>query len=522
MHNQYYFKYIKYKNKYIKLRNALFNPNLAIRKLINTNISILNTNIRKLTDNEIDFAIIDDKTIKNNKINNGVWTDLPNELYIIGDIHGDFYALKQSLELTGCVEFDKYDQNLDFNNDTKLFTLKDGCQYYSIENNNVRWNKNKINSFIVIAGDIIDRCRPCRSLNPKCINTINDENCDYQMFKLLLDLNKDAMNYGSRIIIVLGNHEILNLNNDLRYVSNKGIKDETRLTKLKTLIYDNILNIYGIVRINRYIIVHGGINDIFFENVNRIFNNKLENNTTETIEIYNEYLRNSLLGLSNSTTLNNLEDISPVWDRTIGGFKSLNSNQCKKIFIDNILNIKPYNNNHHLKIIVAHCPQFIEFKNINLCNCDEFENRIYRIDIGMSIAFDSYKINNELNNLLDKINTDNILQIEPTEFLNYNKDDSKTRVVSILQIDKHTEKTLNGKLSIKYFYDTAFKNDKDKYRYLLSDLKKIITANLKIALTAEKIYILNKSLVKINILLDYLINNKINNIFDFIANKLFS
>ena len=28
----------------------------------------------------------------------GVWEEMPNELYVIGDIHGDFFALKQSLE----------------------------------------------------------------------------------------------------------------------------------------------------------------------------------------------------------------------------------------------------------------------------------------------------------------------------------------------------------------------------------------------------------------------------------------
>jgi hypothetical protein len=74
---------------------------------------------------------------------NGIWNTLPNELYVIGDIHGDFYALKQSLELTGCVKFDPYDTTeivKEFGENIKLI---DGCEYYINNMNKIKWNPKK-------------------------------------------------------------------------------------------------------------------------------------------------------------------------------------------------------------------------------------------------------------------------------------------------------------------------------------------------------------------------------------------
>jgi hypothetical protein len=404
-------------------------------------------------------------------LNNGVWSDLPTELYVIGDIHGDFFALKQSLELTGCVEFDPYTDHLHYNQESKLYYLEDGCQFYSLDKKNIRWNPNKRNTTIVFAGDLIDRCRPHKKLNPECLNTVNDENCDYLILKLLFNLNKEANKYDSNIIVILGNHELLNLQDDLRYVSRKGISDKFRLDNLKNLIKENINNIYGLVRISNYVIVHGGINDIFFKKVNEIFNEKLVN--METIQIYNEYIRNYILhSISSELENETYTKISPFWDRTIGGFENLNTDQCLNIFTNNILNIK--DNIDNLKIIVAHCPQFTVRKSIDVVNCEEFKGRIFRIDIGMSRTFDFYKSYEEVNDLLHKLELPNY-----REFYNYGLNDEVNRKASLLKINREKEEIITGKLSIDYFYETAFSNNRDKYLYLLSDLKKIVQDNIK-------------------------------------------
>jgi hypothetical protein len=481
-----------YNNKLNEYNNTSIINSSPIYNL-NNESSLFNENnqiYRKLTNNEI----LNTDSIDNNN-NLGVWNKLPNELYVMGDIHGDFFALKQSLELTGCVDFDSYDEKLKYDLNNKLYTLNDGCDYYTV-GNNVRWNKYKKNCYIVFAGDIIDRCRPNNLLN--CYNTINDENCDYKILKLLFDLNLEANKYNSKIIIVLGNHELLNLNthlNNFKYVSQKGKNDNKRLININELIDNNKNNIYGIVRINRYIIVHGGINDEYFNDINNLYT---ENNNLESIEKFNKYLREYLRSPDSSLFSNK----SPFWDRTLGGVTNLNKGQCKKIFNDNLLNIKEFNkiSSNAYKIIVAHCPQFIKNKQINLNNCDEYENKIYRIDIGMSRAFDSYKFNDELLVILKNIIPEDILLFDYKYFYNSM---FETRNVSILKLTSDRESILFGKLSTEYFYELAFKYKEDVLLFILSDLKKIINENINNNINVD---ILTECLNKINLLIEYLHN----------------
>jgi hypothetical protein len=430
--------------------------------------------------------------------NNGVWSKLPNELYIIGDIHGDFFTLKHSLELTECVYFDEYLEELQYHKDTNTYNLDDGCKYYSFEKNNIHWNPNKTNCFIVFTGDIIDRCRPIMK-DGTCSNVVNDENCDYLLLLLLINLDKEARKYNSRVIIILGNHELLHISEDYRYVSNKNKNDE-RIDNINKLLIENINNLYGLIRINCYIIVHGGINDIFFSKVNKVLRNT-NNNHLESTDIYNNYIRdyilhklpktyksmhnnqissfwNRTLGGTNNTHINQSEldsnlEISPFWDRTLGGTKSLNEGQCENIFINNILHVKDSSINN-LKIVVAHCPQFMIAQPINVVNCQDYENKIYRIDVGMSRAFDMYIEGDQLiillNKLLNNINNLEIIDIK-IFFNDYNRDNRK---VSILKITE-TEKTVHiGELTLDYFYRTSLnKNIKHKYLFLLSDLKRV-------------------------------------------------
>ena len=400
-------------------------------------------------------------------LNYGVWNKMPNELYVIGDIHGDFFALKQSLELTGCVNFNPYNDKFKFNKNYKYYYLEDGCNYYSIQKKNVKWNVEKKNCFIVFSGDIFDRCRPNPITNINCINTVSDENCDLLLLQLLFDLDEQAKLYGSRVIVVLGNHEIMNIQNDIRYVSLKG-RYNNRINEINQYLKSNLSNIYGIIRINKYIIVHGGVNDLFFYKLNK--SNK-SFKSFESIEIFNYKLR-YFLKKGNISLLN--DKSSPFWDRKLGGFDYLNENQCDQIFLNNILKIKNFNEiKDEMKIIVAHCPQFTVNQTINLVNCQKYENRIWRIDVGMSRAFDLYnmdKIKNELNN-----NKFNLLS-----YKDFFTSDNQTnnRVVSCIKLTEKCENILKGKLTIDYFYDQEmFKLDKIKLLHILYDLIKIFIDN---------------------------------------------
>jgi len=467
----YYDKYIKYKLKYLNLL-------MQLKKQF-----ILPETIIEGENEDSEKSIIDsEKPIIDNEeqVKNGVWNKLPSELYVIGDIHGDFFALKQSLELTGCIHFDSYDEKLKYDSKNELYYLNDGCDYYNI-NENINWNPEKTNCYIVLAGDLIDRCRHDKITNNNCVNTINDENCDYKILKLLFDLDKEARKYNSRIIIVLGNHELFNIRNDLRYVSIKGKNDITRLSNIKQLLIDNINNIYGLVRINCYVIVHGGINDIYF----KLFNKNVTLGQ-ETIEVYNDYIRKIIIKSmeDNDKIDDELIDISPFMDRTLG-FSQYNEKQCEEIFLNNLLNINPLFVKD-LKVIVSHCPQFVNYENINLKDCEEFKNKIYKIDVGMSRAFDSYQPIDIIFNLLSNFDIN-------MNYMLFYQVNNNYRAISILKMND-SEIILTGKLSIEYFYETAFKNNKDKFLYLLSDIKKILKLENKniIDLIDDKIKLLSK------------------------------
>ena len=430
----------------------------------------------------------------------GIWDVLPDELYVIGDIHGDFYALKQALIMTGCVIFEEINTSEIVKQFGSEIMVLDGCDYY--DKKNIIWNKNKKNCIIAFAGDLIDRCR--NIINNYCSTVVYDEDCDYKILKLLLDLNKQANKYNSNIVIVLGNHEIMNLEEKLQYVSRKALFNNERLNDINNLVKNNRYNLYGIVRIGNYVICHGGINPTFIEENKQYFDNK-----KEFIEYYNNHVRNFLLDSNYKYNYLITNKNSPFWDRTNGlNNIALTDLDCKKIFQDNLLNIhnKSLNNqdkivnikgsinnlyvkgyvnilniqgdvtnlnftggkniNHinNLKIIVAHCPQMINSPKmgINVTNCGNFKNRIWRVDIAMSRAFDTYVSENIMNLLLIELKNKIINNISfdldfilsfntPFEFTNRN--------VQLLYITKNSESIILGESSLKYFYVDVFKNN---------------------------------------------------------------
>ena len=97
----------------------------------------------------------------------------PSRLVAIGDVHGDYDALVAMLQSTGLL-------------DAKL-----------------RWSGG--NAVFVQVGDFLDR-------GPK----------DRQVMDLLMRLEKEAPRRGGRVIVLLGNHEAMNIIGDLRYVSEAG------------------------------------------------------------------------------------------------------------------------------------------------------------------------------------------------------------------------------------------------------------------------------------------------------------
>jgi hypothetical protein len=416
----------------------------------------------------------------------GIFENINKDLYFIGDIHGDFYAFKQALELTECIIFDKQNFNEICKEDLYGIVLTDGCEYYK---NKIKWNPEKKDSMIIFAGDLVDRCR---ITSESCDFVVNDEDCDNQIINILLELDKQALKYNSRVLFVLGNHELMNLQDKLKYVSFKGLYNGSRTTNIKNTIFNNINSIFGLIRINNYIICHGGINPNFVKEYNK------SNDNSEFVISYNKMLRETLKDTKPNYYLLN-DKYGPFWDRSNGlDNKHLTNEECELLFFNNILNIADKNIVDNLKLVVAHCPQIFnsEKKGINCTNCGKFENRIWRIDVSMSRAFDMYIYDiNTINTLLDKIQKmytiknnqkggSNLLLIATTIALLYkasnnnNNDnnnvldfyvnrDRELNKVQILKINKDKkEEIIKGVISLEYFYNTVFAEQDIKYRYL--------------------------------------------------------
>lgn len=429
----------------------------------------------------------------------GIYVGDFNKIHVIGDIHGDFITFKRCLELTNCVIFDDiiYADYMNINTKNDYLYVKDGCKYYSPDK--IKWNPEKQNSIIVFAGDIVDRCRTAGLKFNYCVDTIMDENCDYQMLNIIFNLDDEAKKYGSRVLLVLGNHEIINLQNDLRYVSFKGLSDKKRIKNINKLLSLNIYRLFSLIRINNYVIVHGGINPDYIENL------KFSGNQ-EIIIQYNNLIRKHLISGGDSDIFNNSKNI--FWDRSLGLETNIDPIICSKIFKQNILNI-PDKYFSNLKIIVAHCIQSLLSTplGINIAHCDTYQNRIIKIDVGMSRTFNDYDYrNNHL--LLEKL--DKFISLyKEDKLLDYNEFilNSKFNNIQILKLTKEKEKIINDDTTINYFFNTVFSHNKILgYYYLFQDLKKVLLNRIKIKFntqttdeTINKIdFILSKLKSKIN------------------------
>ena len=132
-----------------------------------------------------------------------------DRIIAIGDLHGDMKLTKQCLELA-CV-------------------INKGTLTWK------KWinpNTGKPGSTVVVqVGDQIDRCRPNPNRGLSCTDpnaTQSDEDNDVAILELLTKLDKQAAKVGDRLISLLGNHELMNIQGNLKYVSHKGLTSNNK------------------------------------------------------------------------------------------------------------------------------------------------------------------------------------------------------------------------------------------------------------------------------------------------------
>lgn len=301
-------------------------------------------------------------SVWNNKCKN--YDKLPSTLpaadriIVIGDIHGDLNQLIKSLKIAKVI------------------------------NRKLEWVGD--DTIVVQVGDQIDSCRFNGKIHCNEVGgSYNDTAEDIKILQFMTELHFKAQKHDGAVYSLMGNHELLNVMGDMTYVSHENIKEFTNYrTKNNSIINDpiegrkyaftpgnDIANFLGCTRqmaliIGSNLFVHAGI-------------------VPEIAKKYNVENLNTILSLYLFDELNNprqfhdifmSSQLSPLWNRTFGSLNQSYDN-CK-------FYMEPLDKSYKVgKIYVGHTPQLKDGIHSS-CN-----NKIWKVDNGMSRAFDTFKSN---------------------------------------------------------------------------------------------------------------------------------
>lgn len=306
---------------------------------------------------------------------NYIPTNLPatRRIIALGDIHGDYKLCIKLLKIAKVIDDD------------------------------LKWCGE--DTIVVQVGDQIDRCRPTNGDNCGMKDTtIDDENSDIRILKYFTALDNMAQQNipPGKVISLLGNHELLNVQGVFKWVSFEGIKsfnnykdpknpqiifqsgEEARKYAFKSgNKYAKFLacSRIGSVIIGSNLFVHGGLIDHFINLMG------IENNSE--LDDINVKLKKWLLGIEKQQTIDNLINSDPryysiFWNRFLGRLPSnikYTDESCSNN-IEKVLKIFKINS-----MIIGHTPQSFEFNDKINSTCS---NKIWRVDNGSSKAFDAF------------------------------------------------------------------------------------------------------------------------------------
>jgi hypothetical protein len=308
------------------------------------------------------------------------------KLVAIGDIHGDLVIAIKCLKLAGVI-------SNTIPNNTRII-------------NSIKWIGGK--THVVQLGDQIDRVRPNALINDICPDNDEglhqDEGSDLKIITLFNNLHKQALKCGGACYSILGNHELMNVDGDFRYVSPKefrefgnffkapksikhggypyGYKERKEAFQCGGTIATKLANTrFSILQVGSWVFVHGGLTPTMAEEYS--FND------------INKSIKDWLIGCKRPETLNNVNRIyhreddtnSPFWSRMFSDNEEWIDGESENLFGETLLkanNKNKRNKRSEIKgMILGHSPQFMYDKGINsACN-----NRLWRVDVGMSRAF---------------------------------------------------------------------------------------------------------------------------------------
>lgn len=309
----------------------------------------------------------------------------------IGDIHGDFELLINCLLLAKVIK----------TKDSSSYKIKD-----------YEWIGGE--TYVVQVGDQIDSCRPYNGFS--CKNkktTLKDKAEDTIILEFMNDLHDLAKKDKGAVISLLGNHELLNVQNRVDYVSYANLKTRHNDLFEPGKKYSKMLanTRATAIIIGPLLFVHGNMLQF---NLKEMSEDKVSTLLEDINEIVKKWLlgevkkENKLEGIGTVEEILNSFTISPFWSRVLGNLPPnlpINDSRC----IEYMDKLKLYRVNN---IIVGHTPQFDKNEGIN-STCEE---RIWKIDTGSSKAFTNilnykYRLNKNKKNSITDLRKPQVLEI---------------------------------------------------------------------------------------------------------------
>jgi hypothetical protein len=285
-------------------------------------------------------------------------------ILVLGDIHGDFNMLIHLLRLGKVI------------------------------NEKKKWIGGK--TVVVQVGDQIDSCRPTNTGD--CLKsdyTHNDKAEDIKVLMFMTELHNEADAYGGAIYSLIGNHELMNVDGDMTYVSYENLNEfggkYGRQIAFKP--GNRMANYLACNRkmaliIGSNLFVHAGFEPEFVEKYNINDINKLM-----ALYLFND-LENPMIFKEDFM----VKSTSPLWTRTFGNI-NMPIEECRRL-------MRPLQKVYKVgRIFVGHTPQFE--KGINsICN-----KKIWKTDIAISNGFNNIDTNLITNGKKSKYRKGQLLEI---------------------------------------------------------------------------------------------------------------